>query len=143
MSQIIHEGTNLDFFVSMKKYINWSGNISIPDILGFGNPDIIHDLQAKVNSIYPNIFETSVALTKSQNKMVKLTAKARNSSLISQDPIICQAIEIKETGVNLSSEATLALTIDYESSKKSSDALCKRFKHAKSDLEYAKNLKYN
>ncbi|CAJ0909822.1 1174_t:CDS:2, partial [Entrophospora sp. SA101] len=123
MSQIIHEGTNLDFFVSMKKYINWSGNISIPDILGFGNPDIIHDLQAKVNSIYPNIFETSVALTKSQNKMVKLTAKARNSSLISQDPIICQAIEIKETGVNLSSEATLALTIDYESSKKSSDAL--------------------
>ncbi|CAJ0636414.1 2898_t:CDS:10, partial [Entrophospora sp. SA101] len=154
MTQIIHEGTNPDFFVSMKKYINWSGKISIPDILGFGNPDIIHDLQAKVNSIYPNIFETSVALTKPQNKMVKLTAtmqkkgekiiaKARNSLLISQDPIICQGIEIKETGLNLSSEATLALAIDYESSKKSSDALRKRFKHAKADLEYAKNLKYN
>ncbi|CAJ0636415.1 2899_t:CDS:2 [Entrophospora sp. SA101] len=107
---------------------------------------------AKVNSIYPNIFETSVALTKPQNKMVKLTAtmqkkgekiiaKARNSSLISQDPIICQGIEIKETGLNLSSEATLALAIDYESSKKSSDALRKRFKRAKADLEYAKNLK--
>jgi hypothetical protein len=154
MTQIIHEGTNPDFFISMKKYINWPGKISIPDILGFGDPDIIHDLQAKVNSIYPNIFETSVALTKSQNKMVKLTAtmqkkgekiiaKARNSLLISQDPIICQGIEIKETGLNLSSEATLALAIDYESSKKSSDALRKKFKCAKADLEYAKNLKYN
>src|SRR6185369_1741326 len=78
-----------------------------------------------------------------QKKGEKLIAKARNSSIISQDPIICQGIEIKETGVNLSSEATLALAIDYESSKKSSDALRKRFKSDKANLEYAKNFKYN
>ncbi|CAG8580851.1 1019_t:CDS:2 [Funneliformis caledonium] len=130
MTQIIHEETNPDFFTSMKKYINWLGNLSIPDILGFGNPDIIHDLQSKLTATM-------------QKKGEKLIAKARNSSIISQDPIICQGIEIKETGVNLSSEATLALAIDYESSKKSSDALRKRFKRAKANLEYAKNFKYN
>src|SRR5688572_13434817 len=81
--------------------------------------------------------------TTMQKKGEKLIAKVKNSLLISQDPIICQGIEIKEKGVNLSSEATLALAIDYESSKKSSDALRKRFKRAKADLEYAKNLKYN
>ena len=64
MSQMIHCETNSDFFASMKKYMKVSGEIFIPDILGLRDPNIIYNLQARVNSIYPNIFDTPPILTK-------------------------------------------------------------------------------
>ena len=65
MSQITHSKTNDDFFASMKKYIKLSGEVSIPDILELHDPNIIHDLQAKVNLVYLNIFADIIVKTKS------------------------------------------------------------------------------
>ena len=66
----------------------------------------------------------------------------KTSSVISQSPIICQGIEIKEPGMHLSPEATLALTVEYESLKKMGDASRKRIKRAEANNIYIKNLKY-
>ncbi|RGB26731.1 hypothetical protein C1646_770049 [Rhizophagus diaphanus] len=88
MSQMIYSETNNDFFVSIKKYIKLSGEISIPDILGLRDPNIIQDLQARVNSVYPNIFNDMI---------IKIP---------SETPIICQGIEIKEPGIHLSPKRT-------------------------------------
>jgi len=128
MSQLIYWEAHSDFFVSMKKYIKQSGSgeISIPDILGLRDPNIIHDLQLKVNSIYPNLFNA----TKSQNKITKLTTTMQKkgekllekASVISQPPTIHHGIEIKEPGMYLSPEATLALVVEYEALKKLGDS---------------------
>ncbi|POG63138.1 hypothetical protein GLOIN_2v1784412 [Rhizophagus irregularis DAOM 181602=DAOM 197198] len=115
MSELIYSGANSDFFVSMKKYIKLSGEISIPDVLGLRDHNIIYDIQLKVNSIYPHLF--NITATKSQNKIAKLTTTMQKKgekllkkvSVISQPPIICHGIEIKEPGMQLTPEATLAL----------------------------------
>ncbi|RGB26585.1 hypothetical protein C1646_674672 [Rhizophagus diaphanus] len=148
MTQLIHWKANSDFFVSMKKYIKQSGKISIPDILGLRNPSIIHDLQSKVNSIYPNLFNANAINL--QNKINKLTTAMQKkgkkllekASAISHPPIIYHGIEIKEPGMHLSSEATLALAVEYEALKKLEDSSYKRIKRAKTNNEYIKNLKY-
>ncbi|RGB32790.1 hypothetical protein C1646_762433, partial [Rhizophagus diaphanus] len=139
---------NSNFFVSMRKYIKQSGEISISDILGLRNPSIIHDLQSKVNSIYPNLFNTNAI--NPQNKINKLTTVMQKkekkllekASAISHSPIIYHGIEIKEPGMRLSPEATLALTVEYEVLKKSEDSSCKWIKRVKTNNEYIKNLKY-
>ena len=118
----------------MKKYIKQSREISIPNILGLHNPNIIYDLQLKVNSIYPNLF--NINTTKSQNKIIKLTTTMRKkgqkllekASVISQLPTICHGIEIKESGMQLSPEATLALAVEYEALKKLEDSSHKQIK---------------
>ncbi|UZO26693.1 uncharacterized protein OCT59_018907 [Rhizophagus irregularis] len=148
MSELIYSGANSDFFVSMKKYIKLSGEISIPDVLGLRDPNIIYDLQLKVNSIYPHLF--NITATKSQNKIAKLTTTMQKKgekllkkvSVISQPPIICHGIEIKEPGMQLTPEATLALAVEYEALKKLEDTSRKRIKRAKTNNEYMKNLKY-
>ncbi|PKC00680.1 hypothetical protein RhiirA5_427841 [Rhizophagus irregularis] len=132
----------------MKKYIKLSGEISIPDVLGLRDPNIIYDLQLKVNSIYPHLF--NITATKSQNKIAKLTTTMQKKgekllkkvSVISQPPIICHGIEIKEPGMQLTPEATLALAVEYEALKKLEDTSRKRIKRAKTNNEYMKNLKY-
>ncbi|RGB33943.1 hypothetical protein C1646_761129 [Rhizophagus diaphanus] len=68
ISQMIYSETNNDFFVSMKKYIKLLEEISIPDILELCDPNIIQDLQARVKSVYPNIFSDMIVKTKSQKK---------------------------------------------------------------------------
>ncbi|CAG8569190.1 4971_t:CDS:2, partial [Funneliformis caledonium] len=108
MSQMIHCETNSNFFASMKKYMKVSEEIFIPDILGLRDPNIIYNLQTRVNSIYPSIFNTPSILTKL--KITKLTTTMQKS------------IEIKELGMHLSPEATLALAVEYESLKKIGDA---------------------
>lgn len=151
MSRITHWETNSDFFASMVKHLKIS--VSIPDLLGLRDSNIIRDLQAKVNSVYSNLFNTSSILTKSQNKVVKLTTtmQKKGEKLLKgakrplaeiQSPIIRQGIEIKKSGLHLSPEATLALAVEYEALKKSSDASHKRIKRAESDNKYIKNLKY-
>ncbi|CAB5334888.1 unnamed protein product [Rhizophagus irregularis] len=148
MSELIYSGANSDFFISMKKYIKLSGEISIPDVLGLRDPNIIYDLQLKVNSIYPHLF--NITATKSQNKIAKLTTIMQKKgekllkkvSVISQPPIICHGIEIKEPGMQLTPEATLALAVEYEALKKLEDTSRKRIKRAKTNNEYMKNLKY-
>ncbi|PKC52106.1 hypothetical protein RhiirA1_482259, partial [Rhizophagus irregularis] len=148
ITQLIHWEANSDFFVSMRKYIKQSGEISIPDILGLRDPSIIHDLQSKVNSIYPNLFNANAI--NSQNKINKLTTAMQKkgkkllekASAISHPPIIYHGIEIKEPGMHLSPEATLALAVEYEALKKSEDSSRKRIKRAKTNNEYIKNLKY-
>ena len=61
--------------------------------------------------------------------------------MISQSPIICQGFEIKESGVHLSPEATLALAVEYESLKKMGDASRKRIKRAEANNTYIKHEK--
>ncbi|PKB99134.1 hypothetical protein RhiirA5_430232 [Rhizophagus irregularis] len=108
MTQLIHWEANSDFFVSMRKYIKQSGEISIPDILRLRDPSIIHDLQSKVNSIYPNLFNANAI--NSQNKINKLTTAMQKkgkkllekASAISHPPIIYHGIEIKKPGMHLS-----------------------------------------
>ncbi|UZO15820.1 uncharacterized protein OCT59_007235 [Rhizophagus irregularis] len=132
----------------MKKYIKLSGEISIPDVLSLRDPNIIYDLQLKVNSIYPHLF--NITATKSQNKIAKLTTTMQKKgekllkkvSVISQPPIICHGIEIKKPGMQLTPEATLALAVEYEALKKLEDTSRKQIKRAKTNNEYMKNLKY-
>ena len=60
-----------------------------------------------------------------QKKGENLLEKIKTPSTALQSPIIYQGIEIKEPDVHLSPEATLALTVEYETLKKSDKVLHK------------------
>ncbi|CAG8643193.1 9168_t:CDS:10, partial [Ambispora gerdemannii] len=129
ISRILGCETKSDFFASIIKHIKQSGEISIPDILGLRNA-----IQDKIIQL------TTVMQRKGEKLLTEI--KAQTSLTTIKTPIIHHGIEIKDSGIQLSPEATLALAIDYKVLRKSNDASRKRIKKAKADSEYVKNLKY-
>ncbi|PKY34292.1 hypothetical protein RhiirB3_395745, partial [Rhizophagus irregularis] len=79
MTQLIHWEANSDFFVSMRKYIKQSGEISIPDILGLRDPSIIHDLQSKIEATLALAVEYE-ALKKLENSSRKRIKRAKTNN---------------------------------------------------------------
>nr|CAG8472815.1 410_t:CDS:10 [Entrophospora candida] len=127
MNIIINTGNKADFFNSFINEIKLS--LSIPDILGFNDSNLVLQFQQVVNSCFPNVFIKAKKHFAAKKKIVMLSNSTKRKSqeleeeFLNEDDgqvkvSIKNGISFTQKGIDLTPKQTQALAIEYEGLKK-------------------------